>query len=472
MSIPNANVVNLINATLFPLEAWAQQDAMGIYGDKQAIDISPYIMEVYYYESILSPVLTLKLLLRNEDPEVKLSQMVPIAENDVLAFAFDRDLSNANAPVGSNNFKEYVTFGVRSVSARRGVTGLEILSVDLMSSYLFVTDRKFNPTALPRPGKREGTPSSVVESMYGEIFGSARVAPYNQNKALGIVDFHNSVGSREFYYSGLTKSENFLVYGLNLASKARLSEKEAGFLFYETIEGHHFVSIDRMIKEAIEEYGDGSNTTIPVYTYNGLNAGPVENDGYNILSIQGESSDNLYVNQTRANASVRQFAYDPETNQAYVIFLSKEDFEKDKATTNPSETKDSQIGKALPRDRAEPYTGPAEFLGFIQRDEKDLCKIRNSHLLSDMRSVSRYNSLFGIKIKATVNANIDLRAGDFVYLNIPEKVAKRECIIQGDYQQSRESNLYMIAGLCHAIGTDKAYTSLLLVRDKPKQQQS
>jgi hypothetical protein len=228
------------------------------------------------------------------------------------------------------------------------------------------------------------------------------------------------------------------------------------------------VSIDKLIDDAKKAYKAGDKN-IETYRYNGINQGAVEGDNQTVLYLKGYSSDGFYLKQTRVDAGIRQFAYDPITGQAYVIFLSEEDAQKERSTTNPEEI----VLKNGSLPRSQPYTGRAIDLGLINRDDKDLCKIENSFLLSDMRAISRYNSLYSVQVNATVKLNINLEVGEFVYLEIPEKIAKEECIAQDEINwESKESNLYMVAALCHAVGTDKGYTSLLLVRDKPKKQQN
>jgi hypothetical protein len=469
MSAPNTNLVSLINAFLVPSAAWADPSRRQSLRNKPEdgpIDMTPYIMEMYYYENILSPIITAKVVLRNSNPNRKLSNMFPVTDGDRVLISFDADRGQVDQLSGSTIDETFVTFAIRKFGVRSSPVGLEILTIELMSTWSDVYDAA--QANLPAPGVKEGTTSNIINQMYKDIFNYPQVKQYNPGKANGIRYIHPSITNQSYGWNGLQKADEFLNFGLYLARNSSYNDKQAGFLFFESRSGHSFVSIDKLIDDAKKAYKAGDKN-IETYRYNGINQGAVEGDNQTVLYLKGYSSDGFYLKQTRVDAGIRQFAYDPITGQAYVIFLSEEDAQKERSTTNPEEI----VLKNGSLPRSQPYTGRAIDLGLINRDDKDLCKIENSFLLSDMRAISRYNSLYSVQVNATVKLNINLEVGEFVYLEIPEKIAKEECIAQDEINwESKESNLYMVAALCHAVGTDKGYTSLLLVRDKPKKQQN
>ena len=96
MSAPNTNLVSLINAFLIPSAAWADPSRRQSLRNKPEdgpIDMTPYIMEMYYYENILSPIITAKVVLRNSNPNRKLSNMFPVTDGDHVLISFDADRS-------------------------------------------------------------------------------------------------------------------------------------------------------------------------------------------------------------------------------------------------------------------------------------------------------------------------------------------------------------------------------------------
>jgi len=73
------------------------------------------------------------------------------------------------------------------------------------------------------------------------------------------------------------------------------------------------------------------------------------------------------------------------------------------------------------------------------------------------QSTTRYSSLFSQVTKIIVPINLKLRAGEVIYLKLPE--------INTTRTTGPQSGLYMISKLCHQFGGDKDYTGLELVRD-------
>lgn len=453
MAAPVNNLTTKIIATLFPWKTYESGTGYREYDVTPEFDISSYIAELSYYENILSPVLTMKAVLVNTKTTEKLSELYPITKDDVIRFNFD-----------DGNSDDFISFTVTSVGKRISVTGIEVLTVNLMSTWSFCVGDNWSP-GVPTPGLKKGPTSSIIDQMYKEVFSNIQSVSYlNPGKSSGLKTLHRDASDDTHMYNGIAKEDDLLQFGLYLARCSRLSEKEAGFLFYETRVGHHFASIDKMIREVDEEEA-------PTYYFNGLSPGPQEQDPFTILSIKGQSANDFALEQARTGGGIRQVAFDIETNQAYAIYLSPEDASKELSSTNKNETKETISAKNGTYRRAAAYNGRVDNLGLIDRDTEDLCKILNSSMLAEQRAIYRYNSLYSIQVLVTVKINTDLQAGQFVKLDIPQKEAQQQCLTDAIINQSKDADLYMIASLCHSVGTDKGYTSLMLVRDKPKTQQ-
>ncbi|MHA2270163.1 MAG: hypothetical protein ACXAB8_20430, partial [Promethearchaeota archaeon] len=248
MSAPNTNLVSLINAFLVPSAAWADPSRRQSLRNKPEdgpIDMTPYIMEMYYYENILSPIITAKVVLRNSNPNRKLSNMFPVTDGDRVLISFDADRGQVDQLSGSTIDETFVTFAIRKFGVRSSPVGLEILTIELMSTWSDVYDAA--QANLPAPGVKEGTTSNIINQMYKDIFNYPQVKQYNPGKANGIRYIHPSITNQSYGWNGLQKADEFLNFGLYLARNSSYNDKQAGFLFFESRSGHSFVSIDKLI---------------------------------------------------------------------------------------------------------------------------------------------------------------------------------------------------------------------------------
>ena len=121
MGVPNTNLVSLINAFLIPSAAWADPSRRQSLRNKPEdgpIDMTPYIMEMYFYENILSPILTAKIVLRNSNPNRKLTNILPISEDDRVLIGFDSDYGVGQAEELETISESYSSFKVRRVGKR------------------------------------------------------------------------------------------------------------------------------------------------------------------------------------------------------------------------------------------------------------------------------------------------------------------------------------------------------------------
>ena len=73
------------------------------------------------------------------------------------------------------------------------------------------------------------------------------------------------------------------------------------------------------------------------------------------------------------------------------------------------------------------------------------------------QATTRYSSIFSQITKIVVPLNLRLRAGNVIYLKLPE--------INTTRTTGPQSGLYLISKLCHQFGGDKDYTGLELIRD-------
>jgi hypothetical protein len=76
------------------------------------------------------------------------------------------------------------------------------------------------------------------------------------------------------------------------------------------------------------------------------------------------------------------------------------------------------------------------------------------------QTLRRYNQLFTGMQTVTIPGDLNLHAGDVVFLDTPGLRAEK-----GDELNKEYGGLYIIADLCHYISPEETYTKLNLVRD-------
>ena len=226
----------------------------------------------------------------------------------------------------------------------------------------------------------------------------------------------------------------------------------AGFLFFETLDGYHFTSVDTIF-EKLKDAEKNSN----IFTYQmmpGSNALMPENNFRIISQPIWSQADNL-------TSQVRQGMYESKNiffdinarfyeSNNYKLFDSLKD-----------QMKLSNNNFFLPSDVLE---GPSRHMFSIVDKgtlsaKGDLTTPQNQQFHQG-HSVARYNVLFSQTLTITVPLNIQLRAGSVIYCKFPKL-----SVGQGDYGKDPNSGYYLITKLRHSFGAEGNYTGLELVRD-------
>lgn len=248
---------------------------------------------------------------------------------------------------------------------------------------------------------------------------------------------------------------------LSIPNIANAKGKMAGYLFWETSEGFHFKSLDKLF--------DTTGKTIKRYIENKIikNEIPPGFDDNILFSSVDRTTDSLSQFYAGTFGAVLE-TWDPITN-TYV---------KNQPFTASEKGNGIIAGKYLPRVNPEfldsdgkpkptkkitgtKAKGQTVVYGDSIKQQVEKTDKENYSIDDILRqSLQNYRQKFNVSMEIIIPADFSLHAGDIVYCEFPE-LSTKSTIKRSD----RDSGIYMIADLCHFGNRSQTYTGLRLVRD-------
>ena len=393
----------------------------------KTVDIAPGTVMIDYYEDIFSPTLTAKLQVTNDGASIK-------GEDGTLQSIYNglplRGGETVTLKIKGNNELNPgmdLSFFVSSISNVLSKKNTESFTLNLVSIGAITNETS-------RVGRKYPTSNKISESV------KDIVKNYLMDKRDVDVDpTQNPYG----FIGNMRKPFTLLMW---LASKS-VPEKSkddatAGYLFYETVTGFHFRSIDSII--------DGK----PVAKYYSSEIIKQGNNDYKIIRYSTSlNADVLGKLQRGAYCSYRIF-FDPLT------------FNYTDPTKGPFKLEDYKSAATLGKDVVLPGNlgnSPSRYVTAIMDRgtmEKGASKKENADpTLSQSQALMRYNSVFSQKLSMTIPSNTNLEAGDIIECEFALATQEKNTI------DTEQSGLYMIKELCHHFDVSGSYTSLTLIKD-------
>ena len=410
----------------------------------RTVDIKSGIVGIAYYEDIFSPTITAKVYVVNAGNSIapadgtaaqSIYNGLPLRGGERFSLKIGANSkTNKALDFSSGNNSLYVSSITDVVSESQR----EIFTLNLVSREAITNETS-------RVGKKYKVDSTINASVRDIL------SNYLRTDRIGTID----TSSNKYGFIGnLRKPFAVLVW---LASKAVpdiSKDATAGFVFYQTIDGFQFRSLDRLIQQSPKA----------TYTYTRVNQSGVERDNdFNILNYRTEKNQNL-IEKLRLG-----------TYASYRIFYNPYDFTfTDPATglftINDYVSDVKNLGQELVLPKISASDGrtlgeiPTRFItqcldigtldpGVSETENADPIKYQSQALM-------RYNILFTQTVSMTIPSNTNLRAGDIISCQVPK-------ISSGDKEEfdPDQSGLYMIKELCHHFDSDGSYTSMKLIRD-------
>jgi len=230
-----------------------------------------------------------------------------------------------------------------------------------------------------------------------------------------------------------------------LCPKAQSSNKNFGFLFYETLDGYNFRSIEKLLKEKAEVYEKPDRPIAGSFRIIENNLNQSNDIGHNCRM-------GMYANKT---------IYIDLENETY----KEEEFKI--TELKPKLKKPPKLPDKL-EDKSTRLMFRILDSGALQKGstKKDVEK-RNELAVYQNKSYIRNSLLFSQSLNISIPINPDLRAGSMIEVKLPLKKGDdgKPVSSYGSEKDNDVSGKYLISELRHLIGGGKAETQLELVRD-------
>ena len=399
----------------------------------KSVDIRSGTVSIDYYESILSPSITAKIRVINtgntiaDDKNNEYSAIYnglplrggELLEMDVLDF-------------GNNKSGIKLDLTVSSVT--------QVLSEDDKESFLLnLTSGAAITNELNRVYKKyTGTIDNSVDNILTNILGV--------NRSKSNIE---STQNKYTFLGNLKKPFRVLTWLASKAVPVGANSATAGFFFFETQDGHNFLSVDSLLKQnPVQKYvftnvSESSETFEPTPDLPSLD--------FKILSYSVEKNQDL-VKKLRFGAySSDRYFFDPTNFQVtYKKFTSS-----DKTNLGGDDIADNLPDGII--DQPSRIFSQVLDKGTLEKNvSKDPNADPNEYAA---QSVSRYNTLFTQSINILIPCNTNLRAGDVIECIFPKTS------IDSTGTDEKISGKYLIKDLCHNFNPNTSITSLNLIRD-------
>ena len=229
-----------------------------------------------------------------------------------------------------------------------------------------------------------------------------------------------------------------------LCSKTQSSKDGYGFLFFETLDGYVFRSIESLLDEKAVEYKksekvEGNNDDLRILE-NNLNQ---TNDIGMGCRMGMYANKTIYINLDNANQKTVDFKIED-------LKLKKPPKLPNRLETFPTRLMLRVLDK-----------------GALQKgsQKKELQK-ENELAIYQSKSYARNNLIFSQSMSVSIPFNPTLRAGQMMNLRFPlRKGNDQETTTYGEESDDDVSGKYLISELSHDISDNQAHTQLTLIRD-------
>ena len=415
---------------------------------KRTIDISTGAIAFEYFEDIFSPVITAKVkivttgnVIEPENGQSGDKQSIynglPLRGGERLSVKIAGNSSTNPGLDFSKNSKDY--FYVSSIT--------DVISETQRESFtLHLTSRESITNETSRVPKKFKT-SSTIDNSVREILND-----YLMAKKIGKID---KTSNKYGFVGNMRKPFTILTWLASKSVPESSGSGTAGFLFYQTVDGFQFRSIDNLIDQSPKATYTYSEATT---SYDSEDK--KDDNDLKILNYITDKNQNLIEKLRLGVYSSQRLFFNPlDFNFSNTVF----GFDNYKNKTNP-------LGKKLEL----PKISNSSNLGLDEVPTRIISQIldvgtmdpdvsisQNSDpSLHQSQSLMRYNTLFTQTMSVIVPSNTNLRAGDIIECQFPK-------ISESDAKEydPETSGLYMIKELCHHFDVERSYTSMKLIRD-------
>lgn len=418
-------------------------------GKGTTVDLRLGVSSFLYYEDILSPIITAKLVVvsaagvvnPSDENDVKesLYNGLPIRGGERVSIKIAGNSEN-NAGLEFDSPETY--FYVSKVSnvirdGQKEIFVLNLVSREALTNEMTHVTRKFS----------KDTP--VSDNVKDILKNDLKIKPRRYKRNIDRTS--NKLG----FIGNLKKPFKILVW---LASKSTSSSKDAiaGYFFYQTKQGFHFKSIDTLIS-------DGVKNPVATYTHKQATDKLKERSDFNILSYSIRRNNDLVKKLIIGQYSSFTVSFDPYTGAFSKVqdgIFSLDDAVVKNKLKNLGDL--TNVPKIVSESGEKLTQLPSRIISLVKDvgtlDKKATVEENSSADLYQKQSLLRYNLLFQQMVYLAVPLNTEISVGNVIelkFIGTPE----------GEDYDRQQSGFYLIKELCHSFDPERSITSMTVVRD-------
>jgi hypothetical protein len=411
-----------------------------IYGNNGGeVDLTSGIVEIKYYESILSPTIRSTIIFTDSgytiNNKTALDGLPIVGQERVDMEILDN----------KDNTKK-ITLYVNAVHPGYGDQNKQIISLDLVSKEFILNEQV-------RVRKRyDGKISDSISSILKDKapFGLETTKNVDTEKTINLYNFIGN--NRKPFYMCLWLAKK------SIPSTGGGKGSTAGYFFFETDKGYFFKSIDTLMKQEPK--------TKLIYNTSVDGRGEKIPSGYDgkIIDLNVDSTANNIQKRMRSGLfNTRIVKFDP-FNCFYEVVNqqvsdSYEKGGKGMPKLNDKEFPNKESNAATKTSYVLVDTGTLPTGNTQQQISKSKDKnLDESDILN--KSTMRYNSLFSTTVSIMVPGQFGLSAGDTIFVDYPQVENSSEQGVNKEY-----GGKYLISNICHYIRQKACETNIELVRE-------
>ena len=229
-----------------------------------------------------------------------------------------------------------------------------------------------------------------------------------------------------------------------LCSKTQSSKDGYGFLFFETLDGYVFKSIEKLLDQRPVEYKKSEKAEDA-------------SDDFRILENNLNQTNDIGMNCRMGMYANKTIYINLDNATQKTVDFKIEDLKLKKSPKLPNRLE----------------TFPTRLMlrvldkGALQKgSQKKELQRENELAIYQSKSYARNNLIFSQSMSISIPFNPTLRAGQMLNLRFPlRKGDDQETTTYGQESDDDVSGKYLISELCHIIGNNQAHTQLTLIRD-------
>ena len=403
------------------------------------VDLRVGVERLDYYEDVLSPTITAKILVTTTGDVINgttVNQGLPLRGGERVSIRI-KENTKTNVPLDFS--REGDQLYVSSISNVITTENTETFVLNLCSREAISNETSRVPIKFPT--------SSPISTSVAKIIKDYLI----HNKPVDIDKTMNKYG----FIGNMRKPFTILTWLASKGVPEMTGDGTAGYFFYQTKEGYHFKSIDKLIAQK------------PVATYYAQDAvgkGREQQGNDRIILSYNVNRNNDLLKKLRLGTYSSQRAFFNPLNFSFTHP------EKGKFSLKDYVSDSNNLGQKL---SLPPIKGSERNLGDIPSRmitgivdlgtlEEGVSVDENADPFKyQSQTIMRYNLLFTQSISATLPLNSNLRAGDIIECNFPKTTVKKV----KEFDDNQQSGLYMIKELCHHYDKEGSYTAVKLIRD-------